>query len=67
MNEFLQMYIDTLEDIYDQKFNDYSLVQVLIKKHFDDEVSQDNIRRYYENNTEEEDLRIQINNLQIQY
>ncbi len=67
MLEFLEMYINTLEDLHHQKFTDYALLRQLIKEYFDDEVSEDDIRRYYEHDINEEDLRLQIDNLQIQY
>lgn len=66
--EFLEMYIDTLEDMYKQKFTNYEQIQQLILEQFgDNTVSIDDIRQYYENNIDEEDLRLQMNNLNIQY
>ena len=68
-NQFLQMYIEEIQQVYDEpSFKDYALLLSLIKLHFgDDSITLSDIKRYYEETTEEEDIELQIDNLKINY
>lgn len=63
----LKFYIDSLKDYYDFNSSDYTLIIEKLAKEFEIECSKEELDQLFNPSIEEEDIKLQINNLGIQY